>query len=347
MPRDFSVRPPKPGIAGAGGVPATQPPPTGSPPPPPPPATGTMPPKPGSGGAPPPPAGSSPARPQRRLPTPGPGERLYGGFTVAQLRDPALGAKRIASLGPHARALWEAFNKQPGTPPPPGTTPPPGGTPPPPGGTPPSPPGTPGATPPGTPPPAGSPNPGDYGKGGAGEVPQPYAFNDPFNSLLAAIPLMDLNAQKQISGAMANAGFSGNRYGTAAMRKAGEIGAENSLAQNALLNQTISDYANRAEDRALAATGQAVGLGGLLDAIQRGKVDTLAGLGQWEQGRADAMAGLRYEDFERNKLGWLPILLQAAMSRGAGSPGSTIAIPKPGEQSTLDRILPILTGLLG
>lgn len=291
----------------------------------------------GGGGGTQPGARQPAGRPQ---PQPAAGERTYGGYTVAQLMaNPALEAR----LGPHAAALWAADKgkyAKPTTPPPAGTTPPPATTgapapspadpaPAPPTG----PPGTPGAPPPATDP--------------SGNAPQPYAFDDPFNQILSMLPLMDLNAKKQVSGAMADAGFTGNRYGSAAMRKAGEIGAENSLAQNAMMSQVLGDYANRAQDRSLAATGQATNLGALLDAIRRGQVDTLSGLGQYETGRQDAFSNVAFNDWSQNRLGYLPLLLQAAMSRHAGSPGSTIAIPQPGKPSTIDQVSPWISLLAG
>ena len=184
----------------------------------------------------------------------------------------------------------------------------------------------------------GYPEEGGWGGGGsqgyAGQQPVPYAFNDPFQGVLSMIPTMNANLQNQIGGAMASAGLTGNRYGTFAAERAGELGAENAMAQNAMLNQAYLDYANQRENRALQATGQATGLGGLLDQIQQSQITTPFQVGAWEQGRQDGFGQLGLQQFNQDKLGWLPYLLQAATSQGAGSPGQIYqtqgSAPKPG-----------------
>lgn len=184
------------------------------------------------------------------------------------------------------------------------------------------------------------------GGGQAGDVPVPYAWNDPFNAFTAAIPLMNLNRDQQIADAMATAGFGGNRFGTFAAGKAAEIGAQNALAQNQLLLSTIGDYANRAEDRALAATGLGLQTGTALDRMQQDRLRLPFQLGSWEQGRQDDFSRMAYEDFERNKLGWFPSLMQLAMSQGSGSPGQIYqTTTSPGSPGVADW-LQILGGLI-
>lgn len=187
--------------------------------------------------------------------------------------------------------------------------------------------------------------PGDQG-GWGGDQPEPYAFNDPFQGALAMIPAMNANLRTNIGGAMADAGFTGNRYGTFAAERAGELGAENALAQNAMLNQVYLDYANQRENRGLQAAGQATGLGGLLDQINQSQISLPFQLGQYEQGRQDQFGVLGYQDFEQNKLGWIPMLLQAAMSQGAGSPGSVYTTQTPGSPGAADWVS-LLGGLFG
>lgn len=283
------------------------------------------------------------------------GAQMYGGYTREQLMaNPEL----VKKLGQHALSQWLLDNQKPTTALPPPTPAPAATTAPTPSPFVQAPGAAPGGAPRGSspaPPPGGGdwvkefqdPFGGGWGTGQAGEVPQPYAFNDPFNALLSAFPLMDLNAKKQISGAMADAGFTGNRYGSAAMRKAGEIGSENALAENQLANSVLSDFANKSEDRALQATGMGTSLGALLDAIQQNKINVPLGAGQLEQGRQDQFANTRFQDWSQNRLGWFPYLLQAAMSRNAGSPGSTFAVPQPGKPSTLDQWGPLIGAFLG
>lgn len=205
------------------------------------------------------------------------------------------------------------------------------------------PPGAPGSAPPaaqpggpavaggwGMPPQAGG------GQGQAGGAAGAGDFNDPMNSFLAAVPMMNLNMNKQIGDAMATAGFSGNRYGTSAMNTAGQIGAENALAQNALLQKTLFDYSQGQEDRALQATGLGLQTGNALDAMQQSRLQLPFSMGSWEQGRQDNFANQAYQDFERNKLGWLPFLSQNATSQGSSSPGSVYTTQSPGSPGAAD-----------
>ncbi len=163
---------------------------------------------------------------------------------------------------------------------------------------------------------------------------------------LSAVPVMNANMTRQIGDSMAQAGFTGNRWGTSAMNAAGQIGAENALTQNAMMQGLLSDYANRQEDRALQATGMSMGLGDMLDRQAQDRFMLPAQLGMWEQGRQDDFSRMAYEDFDKHRLGWLPMMMQAAMSQGAGSPGSVVPITQPGSPGAADWMT-ILAGLLG
>jgi hypothetical protein len=171
-------------------------------------------------------------------------------------------------------------------------------------------------------------------------------FRDPMMQFLSAVPVMNANMNRQIGDAMAGAGFSGNRYGTSAMNAAGQIGAENALQQNMLMQNLLADYSNRQEDRALDATGMSIGLGGMLDQQAQDRVRLPFELGQWEQGRQDDFSKWAYDDFERSKLGWLPMMLGAAQSQGAGSPGQIVPITQQGGPGAADWAQ-LLLGLFG
>jgi hypothetical protein len=151
--------------------------------------------------------------------------------------------------------------------------------------------------------------------------PQGYSFDDAYNVFLSAAPVMNANAQRQIADSMAAAGFTGNRWSSSAEQKAGEIGSENALQQNAMLNQLLYGMTESDKNRALQATQQSIGLGGMLDQQAQDRIRLPFEVGQYEQGRQDRFANQAYQDFENNKLGWLPMLLQGAMSQGSGSPG--------------------------
>lgn len=181
-----------------------------------------------------------------------------------------------------------------------------------------------------------------YGQGQFGD------YNDPYNLYLSTIPIMEANAQRSIGGAMAAAGGSGTRYSSSALERAGQIGADTALQQNAMLNQLLFNQTNQDLDRQMQATGMMMGLGNQIEQGSLNRLNSLMGFGSWEQGRMDSMADKFYQDFEKNKYGFLPMLLQAAMSQGAGSPGSAGSIAQimtsPGKEPDIPP--EILTTLL-
>jgi len=161
-------------------------------------------------------------------------------------------------------------------------------------------------------------------------------FRDPMQQFLAAVPIMNANATRQIGDAMAGAGFTGNRWGTSAQNVAGQIGAENAMKQNALMANLLGDFANKQEDRSLQATGMSMGLGQMLDQMAQDRVRLPLEVGQYEQGRQDKFAGDRYKMYENEKLGWLPFMADLAKSQGAGSPGQVYSTTEPGKPGAAD-----------
>lgn len=164
-----------------------------------------------------------------------------------------------------------------------------------------------------------------------GGISMPGDFNDPYNAYLAAIPVMETMRDQQISDSMAKAGFSGNRYSSSAINAAGRIGAETSQQLNQMLNQTMYDQANQDLNRAMQAAGMGMNLGGMMDEMQRARLNQMFGYGSWEQGRQDNYGMLGYQDFENNKLGFLPYLIQALGGVGAPTPGTPVqTVTNPG-----------------
>jgi hypothetical protein len=170
-----------------------------------------------------------------------------------------------------------------------------------------------------------------YAGPGSPVVPGGGDFRDPMASFLAAVPMMNMNAHKQIDDALSQFGGGGLRWGTDAAGKAAEIGSENALQQNSMLQSSLQDYARQQEDRALQASGMGLGLGGMLDQQAQDRVKLPFQVGAWEQQRQDDFANQYYQDFERNKLGWLPMLAGAAQGQHGGSQGTLM--PMPGEAS--------------
>lgn len=219
--------------------------------------------------------------------------------------------------------------KPPATPPTP-TTPPPAGP-----GAPGAPGGPPVSNPPIVPPPGQPP-------GGAPGARGP--LSDLYDVYKSAIPIMARERDDQISAAMAQAGFTGNRYGTAAMKTAGDIGAQTELKQNQLLTSLMFEQGNRDLDRALAATNTSIGLASTQDQIERGKLNTLFDFGKYEQGRQDDLARLAYADWNQNKYGLLPLLIQFANGQSGGQAPTPYSVTQPGTTGAADW-LTLLAGL--
>lgn len=247
---------------------------------------------------------------------------LYGGYTAAQLTaNPSL----VNKLGPAGAAKWRARGAgapdvtspspvAPSAPPTPGA--PVGGS----GG---------GAV--GGPSPVGQPY---VPTPGAPNTPGPFynEFTDPFAMFFSAIPTMRMNTTRQIGDAVAQAGFTGNRWGTSTQNTVGQIGAEAAARENAMLQGMLADFANNQENRALGASGYAVGVGNALEEAARNRVTVPFGVGAYEQGRQDDIQRLLFQDWAQNRLGWLGPALDFAGRQGAGSPGSPgQVIQVPGE----------------
>ena len=187
------------------------------------------------------------------------------------------------------------------------------------------------------PPPAGLP-------GGAQPGSRAPGLRNIYDVYLSTIPVMNAERDRQISGAMASAGFTGNRYGTAAMNTAGQIGAETALRQNQLLNSLLYNQNEADANRALQASDQGMRLAGLEDQLQRNRLEQLFGFGRYEQGRMDDYARLAYQDFESNKYSLLDRLIQFAASQSGGSAATPYAVQQPGSTGAADWIT-LLAGL--
>lgn len=173
-------------------------------------------------------------------------------------------------------------------------------------------------------------------------------FNDPYNVYLSSIPVLQNAMKDRINEAAAQAGaMGGGRFGTAFNKQAAEIGAEAGLQQTQMLNDLLYNHSQRAEDRSLQATMGQLGygleaaragsqLGSILEEIQRGRLQDLGQMGQYEQSRQDMFGQTALQDFQQNQLGYLPLLLQAAMSQGAGYQPSPVTYTEGGSPGLLD-----------
>lgn len=168
---------------------------------------------------------------------------------------------------------------------------------------------------------------------GAWYPSEPDNYNpatDPWKLFEQMVPVMNLNRDKQIGDAMATAGMDGNRWSTYSAGRAGQIGAETSLAQDALLGQLVNQFANNQEDRSLQGARLGLDSAALQEQMTQNRMTLPFQFGQYEQGRQDRFSQAAYDDFERNKLGWLGLLLHSADQQGAGSPGQIYTTQTPG-----------------
>lgn len=172
-------------------------------------------------------------------------------------------------------------------------------------------------------------------------------YNDPYNAYLSSIPVMQNQMMHQVGDAMAGAGFSGNRWSSSAENAAGQIGAETSMKLNQMLNQTMFDQSNRDQDRALQTVGLNYQGAGMEDQMQQSRLAALMGYGQWEQGRQDQFSGIARDQFNQDRLGFLPLLLQFAGQQGTPSGGTPYQVQtSPGSSPTIPpELLPLLASL--
>lgn len=195
--------------------------------------------------------------------------------------------------------------------------------------------------------------------GNPGMGQDPFGPTSAMDVYRSAVPVMNTAMEDAISGAMAQSGVSGNRFSTSALNTAGKIGQEAGQAQNQLMSQLLYDQTNQDLNRSLEATGmgledarfrnqlgfqgeqnaldramQAAGLGGqfgqMQDQMMQDRLRLPFQMGAWEQGRADQMARLPYDDFMQSRLGFMPYLFNLIASQG-GSGGMS---PQFGVQQT-------------
>lgn len=190
---------------------------------------------------------------------------------------------------------------------------------------------TPGAPPQGGQPPAhgappvlgGPPTPISTGPPMPPGGPQP---NDPFSKptsamdvYRSAVPVMQDALKTNVGSAMADAGFGGNRFSSSAMDRAAQEGSRAGLQQNQLMTDLLHKQTNQDLDRSLQASGMGMQHGIAQNQMQLDNMRHLFDVGRYEQDRQDGFSRLSYEDFQKNMLGFLPMLSQMAQSPGTAT----------------------------
>lgn len=197
------------------------------------------------------------------------------------------------------------------------------------------------------------------GESGSGQGGQGFSGPSVMDSINAALPVLDMQRDKQIGDSIATAGFGGNRFGSAAMNSAADIGGQTALKQtnmtiDKIMNQGNIDrgYAFQGEQndlgRMLQAASQGQSMGGQIDQQMMQRLGALNQAGQWEQNRGDQFAQQRYGDFMNSRLGLLPQILGAA-GGGGPQPGAPQyqTMTTPGKQSALDMYGPYIAAIFG
>lgn len=218
-----------------------------------------------------------------------------------------------------------------------GPAPPPGGT-----QVAPAPPGSPPAQP-FPPTPGGPPQ-----VGGVPGQASPFGPTSAMDVYRSAVPVMNQAMDDAISRSTASAGMSGNRFGTSTERNAMDIGRRGALEQNQLMSDLLYNQTQADQNRALQATGmgledarfrnqlqfqggqnaldramQAAGLGqsgaALQHQMEQDKLRLPFQIGSWEQGRQDQYARMPYDEFQRDRDGYLSEIMN--LIGGTGGTG--------------------------
>lgn len=154
-----------------------------------------------------------------------------------------------------------------------------------------------------------------------------------YDVIASAIPVMELERDRNISEALAQAGMGGTAFGTASERNIAEIGANTALRQNQMLTDLLYQQGQADASRALQATGQGIQLGGLTDELTRQRFQSLMPLGLWEQGRGDVLTQMPYSDWMASRDNYLPMIAQLVGGTGTpiqGPPTTTQTGGRPG-----------------
>ena len=176
-----------------------------------------------------------------------------------------------------------------------------------------------------------------------------------------AIAPMNAARDRQIQDAMAAAGLSGNRFSSSAQNTAARIGGETALKQNELLtnllyNQGQADLDRWTQmamqgnqlgfqggqnelDRALQATGMMNNLGLQYNDMSRQAMLDLFNMAQFEQGRADQLSMVPYQDYMNSRLGYMQQLINAAGAQSGGQMPPPVTTTSGGGPGAMDYAL--------
>lgn len=158
-------------------------------------------------------------------------------------------------------------------------------------------------------------------------APSVFDFFEPF------VPFLQDQADDEIWRSLAQAGFTGNRYSSAARRDAANVGGETALEMMARLSNFLFGTFENSQNRALQAALGAPALGLGFDAILNNQLGALQNFGLFEQGRADDIAQILFNSFNQNQFGLLPLILQLA----AGQSPDLLGVPGASDPSSLSQ----------
>lgn len=176
-------------------------------------------------------------------------------------------------------------------------------------------------------------------------------FDDPFNSFLAAVPVMQRETNRQIGGALSQAGFTGNRYSGVAADTVADIGAASAERQNAMLTDVLERQANNMMDRQMQAAQAYINASPQVEQAMQDRLGFNMNLAQMaeserDQARREAQQraqwayGQQRANFEANKYGMLPFLTKF-LSNDLGMTPQPILQGMPGKPGARDTVMDV------
>lgn len=149
----------------------------------------------------------------------------------------------------------------------------------------------------------------------------------------SSLPELNRAREYNVNAALGQAGMGGSRFGTNTERNVAQVGADAASHQNKMLMDLLYNQQQGDLNRGLQASQIGLQEAGLEDQMMQNRINQMFGMGQWETGRQDQFAQMAYNDFEQNKLGWLPLLMQWAGGSGMpaqGGPSGSMTEGGPG-----------------
>lgn len=160
--------------------------------------------------------------------------------------------------------------------------------------------------------------PGGAGPGGGAPPGDAFGPTSVYDVFRQSVPVMNRAIDQGVDQAVARSGLGGTRYSSATANDAARVGGDAALALSRDLSGRLYDATQSGLDRSLQSAMAAPGIAGAMDEQTMNRLRLPFQFGQYEQGRQDQFSGQAFNDWSQNRLGFLPMLLNAAMNPGSG-----------------------------